>query len=305
MKKLLGVLSLAAIFTFNLFGQEINRFDEDFVKENTSTTTYKEWTGSYAPSEINTASQIMDIGRRLGKGISYQEKVQNDPNPYNKGNPAYKYSSARIYGKTKRGADLLLIGSTATVDTIKCLKMIIRGYLETAFSYNPEEAKILAEKICYWNTNNFENLEYFDSVFESDVKKVFEGRYERMGLSSSYQEWKKSILIIPHEFTAPAVSESDSYTEPSDSAVNETPSVYEDMNNETETSGSFETEESGSSSYESEESVKPSYQEAAPVREPVKIASKKSPISSTVILISALGLLVIAGLVIIFIKLLK
>ena len=220
MKKLLFAIGLVSLVTFFANAQEKIDIDTDFVADS-NRTSYEEWTGGYSPEEINTASEIMDIGRRLGRGIKYQESVQNDPNPFNKGNPAYKYSAARVYGSEKRGADVILIGHTATVDTVKCLKLIIRGYLESAFAYNTEDSKRLAEKICYWNTNNFDNKSYFDSNFESAVSSVFEGRFEHVGLSSSYKEWKGTILVIPHiSDYVPSVSV--------------TPDVSEEMTEQTE-----------------------------------------------------------------------
>ncbi len=206
MKKLIFVCGLSFLFSFFAVAQQDISVDSDFVTESEK-SSYEEWTGGYAPEEINTAQQIMDIGRRLGNGIRYQESVENDPQPYNKGNPAYKYSAARVYGKNARGADLILIGHTATVDTIKCLKMIIRGYLETAFGTSREDAIRLAEFICYWNTNNYGNTNYFASGFESEVLSVFDGRYDHVGLSNSYKDWKGSILVIPHVFAGAPVEE--------------------------------------------------------------------------------------------------
>ena len=37
--------------------------------------SYEEWKGTYSPEEINTRIQIYDIGRRLGRGIAYQERA--------------------------------------------------------------------------------------------------------------------------------------------------------------------------------------------------------------------------------------
>ena len=134
MKKTLFVLASLFICSVFAFSQELKgSIDADFLSGNEQ-STYTEWTGGYSPSEINTAVQIRDIGRRLANGIKYQETMQQDEHPFNKGNPAYKYSAARVYGGSKRGADVILIGETATVDTIKCLKMILQGYVENASS---------------------------------------------------------------------------------------------------------------------------------------------------------------------------
>lgn len=267
MKKLLFAIGFVSFVTFFANAQEKINIDTDFVADS-SRTSYEEWTGGYSPEEINTASEIMDIGRRLGRGIKYQESVQNDPNPFNKGNPAYKYSAARIYGTEKRGADVILIGHTATVDTVKCLKLIIRGYLESAFAYNTEDSKRLAEKICYWNTNNFDNRTYFDSNFESAVSDVFSGRFEHIGLSSSYKEWKGTILVIPHvsDFmpsanVSPDVSEevieqseSDSYDYSASESDSADFNSYESYGN-SDNNNSYSNADSGSKTYGNSSSI--------------------------------------------------
>ena len=231
MKKLLFALGFISFVSLFANAQEKINIDTEYVAE-AGSASYEEWTGGYSPEEINTASEIMDIGRRLGRGIKYQESVQNDPNPFNKGNPAYKYSAARIYGSTKRGADVILIGQTATVDTIKCLKLILRGYLESAFGYGPEDSKRLAEKICYWNTKGFDDFSYFNSRFEGSVSSVFSGYYNHIGLSSSYKDWKGSILVIPHVSSFESAGD---YAE-------ESPAVSEEITDSYDASASYQDE---------------------------------------------------------------
>ncbi len=203
-----AVMAFAGLLfsSFLAFSQGLKgSIDVDFFsgEENAS---YTEWTGGYSPSEINTRSQIKDIGRRLANGIQYQETEENDPFPYNKGNPAYKYSAARVYGTSKRGADVILIGETATVDTIKCLKMILQGYVENAYGISPSESESLAQALCNWNTALYNNS-YLLNQFEDGVKDAFSGYATKTGLSNSFREWKKSVLVIPHVFTPVQVTE--------------------------------------------------------------------------------------------------
>lgn len=168
--------------------------------------TYREWTGSYAPNQINTRRQIYDIGHRLGRGILYQEQTDNDPLPFVKGNPAYKYSAARIYGDTKRGADVIYLGETATVDTIKCLRMIISGYLQSAFVMSSADSDAAALKICYWNTSVYDNNKFFEETFDEGVLKIFKDKTNKIGLSSNYKDWPGNTrIVIPHAFLTPVV----------------------------------------------------------------------------------------------------
>lgn len=284
-KSLISLCFVSVLFSgFSLFAQsEITRkvtLDSSYINSNTA-ASYKEWTGTYSPSEINTAQQIKDIGHRLGNGITYQESVQDEELPYNKGNPAYKYSSARIYGKDKRGADVLLIGQTATVDTIKCLKLIIRGYLESAFGCSEIAARGIAEDICYWNTNNYGNNDFFASNFEDGVTEVFAGRYKNVGLSENYKDWKQSIIVIPHEFAVPASA----YSEP----------VYEQ-----ESEVDFyqpELEPAETKTYQNE-SVENN-------RQSTKYEAQKQKNSSFGILMTALAVLVVCIIVVIIILVAK
>ena len=214
MKKTFLALAGVLFCSVFAFSQEMKgSIDTEYLsgEENAS---YTEWTGGYSPSEINTRAQIKDIGRRLANGIIYQETEQQDPFPFNKGNPAYKYSAARVYGGTKRGADVILIGETATVDTIKCLKMILQGYVENAYGISAGESEAVAQALCNWNTALYKNRSLLNE-FEDGVKNAFSGYSSKTGLSTSYRDWKKSVLVIPHLFTQVQVeAEETAYEEP-------------------------------------------------------------------------------------------
>ncbi len=195
------VLVAVGIVFFSTSNESDVNLDLFSVEKN---PTYKEWTGSYAPSQINTRRQIYDIGHRLGRGIIYQEQTDNDPLPFVKGNPAYKYSAARIYGDTKRGADIIYLGETATVDTIKCLRMIISGYLQSAFVMSSADSDAAALKICYWNTSVYDNIQFFEETFDEGVLKIFKDKTNKIGLSSNYKDWPGNTrIVIPHTFVAP------------------------------------------------------------------------------------------------------
>jgi hypothetical protein len=187
--------------------------DSDVFKFD-DTPTYEEWKGTYSPEEINTRIQIYDIGRRLGRGISYQERVEDDPFPFVKGNPAYKYSAARIYGSEKRGADVIYIGKTASVDTIKCLRMIVSGYLQQAFSMDEENADKIALTAIYWNTSVYGKKDFFNEVFDERVLSVFDDRTKDIGLSSNFRDWPgKTKIVIPHQFANPIAASSTTESE--------------------------------------------------------------------------------------------
>ena len=69
MKKLLFALGFISFVSLFANAQEKINIDTEYVAE-AGSASYEEWTGGYSPEEINTASEIMDIGRRLGRGIN-------------------------------------------------------------------------------------------------------------------------------------------------------------------------------------------------------------------------------------------
>ncbi|MCK9170570.1 MAG: hypothetical protein M0P01_09165 [Treponema sp.] len=147
----------------------------------------------------NTDKQIRDMGRTLGKSIQYQEQILKNPNPYEDGTPSYKYMALRIYSSNdKAGADIIYIGKSANVTTSGCLFRIISGYIEKAYDIPMKQADIIAEKVCWWNNNHYEDKNYFVTNFNSKVLDAFSDRTSVIGLAASWKYWPgRTRIIIP------------------------------------------------------------------------------------------------------------
>ena len=210
MKKFIFV-SLFFIFYTSTFSVEIDMA----LLETAKPVNYIEDSSPVAWKDFNTGKQIRDMGRRLGVEILRQDnKVAS---PFASGSPSFKYSARRVYSSEYRpGADILHIGNNATVGTAKCLFRIVSGYIEKAYNIPMEKADVIAEKVCWWNNNHFDEINYFSSNFNPAVVEAFSDKTEVIGLATSYKDWAgKTRIIIPLVFvkqSAPTANTPDNST---------------------------------------------------------------------------------------------
>jgi len=147
---------------------------------------------------FNTGKQIRDMGRKVGAEVRYQAEVNKTEFPFSSGYPAYKYKAARVFPGDKAGADILYIGRLSKVDTFKNLNRVVSGYIEAAYNIPMEKADIIAQKVCYWNTNHYNDRAYFTQNFQHRVVEVFSNRTKIIGLARSYKNWPgKTRIVIP------------------------------------------------------------------------------------------------------------
>lgn len=159
-------------------------------------------------NNFNSGKQIRDMGRKLGAEIRYQEQIKKAESPYTSGYPSYKYRAVRIYPDKRAGADVVYIGKYSKVDTFRNLTRIISGYIEEAYGIPMEKADSIAAKICYWNTNHYNDKNYFRVNFEVRIREVFNNRTSNIGLAKSYKNWPgKTRIVIPFKMIKEAVPE--------------------------------------------------------------------------------------------------
>jgi hypothetical protein len=160
--------------------------------------TYINDTAAVSWKNYSTGKQIRDMGRRLGAEIKYQEQVNHAKSPYAGGSPDFKYKAVRIYPGTKAGADVIYIEKHARVNTIQNMRRIVSGYIERAYDIPMEKSDEIAKKICYWNTNHYNDKAYFQANFQVRVREVFSNKTPIIGLARSYRNWPgKTRIVIP------------------------------------------------------------------------------------------------------------
>ncbi len=143
-------------------------------------------------SVINTIEEIKAIGSSMGKVIA-----ADVTKPAEAGSSKYKiYHCVDAAEKGKLDADILVLGSDATVDHINNLRRIIGAYLSAAYGYSEKDSQTVATFVTVYNAVYRGRTD----VFESKYKKVVTDKLtaDKAGLALSYREWPgKSQIVIP------------------------------------------------------------------------------------------------------------
>lgn len=187
------LLFLSSVFAFA--DDAAAAVDMDFLSK-AKRETYIEDTSDVSWKNYNTGKQIRDMGRRLGAEVRFQAEENKSPYPFSSGYPDYKYKAARVFPGNKAGADVVYIGRRARVGTFKNLNRVLSGYIEKAYGVSMEQADQIALKVCYWNTNHYNDRAYFSTRFEHRVLEVFENRTKTLGLARSYKNWPGNARVV-------------------------------------------------------------------------------------------------------------
>jgi hypothetical protein len=181
MKKLSYVGMLLLVFSLGLGAQTI---EEQELRGDFGSIEFISYVGPN--SVINTREQIRGIGRSLGSQILLHNAAGG------------RYRVIRINPDETPGlaADILILSDTAGVDTIVNLNRIVAGYLETAFSYTPEKADVIANYITRYNAFYRGNMEFFGSKYMDPVVEALDSA--KAGLDVAYFNWPgKTQIVIP------------------------------------------------------------------------------------------------------------
>lgn len=182
MKRIL-ILVFGLIFSFSLFGQKV---DEKEVKQDADTIEFINYTGTH--TQVDTVEQIRGIGTNLGSAVKNGTA----------GNQGFYYVMHIVDATEKKGfdADILVLGANAKVDHINNLRLILAGYLQSAYKYSAKDATTLAHFITIYNAVYRGNTEYFSTRYKNAVTKNL--AKDKAGLATHYKEWAgKTQILIP------------------------------------------------------------------------------------------------------------
>lgn len=179
---LISLLSISSIFSLEVDKNELNTTGNEIIE-------FINYTGPH--KVIDSAQAIKEIGSDLGKDISLSVSSTNGSNE-----KYYVVHSVTSESKDQLDADIIYIGSTATVDHVDNLRRIISGYLQSAYDYSEKDADTLAVFITVYNAVYRGKLDTFKSKYTEDVVKNLSS--ENCGLSTNYKDWPgKSEIVIP------------------------------------------------------------------------------------------------------------
>ena len=139
---------------------------------------------------IDTAAEIKGVGRFLAESLKRTGTV---------GKYLLKYRIIRAVDEGQQGkfdADIFSIDADAKVDHIDNVRRILTGYLEQAWGYSAEDARLLAVFATVYNGVNRGNLDYFKDRYKDVVLSHLSAG--NAGLSLRYFEWPGATrLLIP------------------------------------------------------------------------------------------------------------
>lgn len=187
MKKHILTSVLSVLLITSLFGLEVN--EDEIRRAGRETIEFINYTGPHRV--IDSVAAIRGIGSNLGQVVG---KSVTD---YSTAGNASRYYVIHAVDSTsgKLDADILVIGSQATVDHIVNLRRIISAYLSTTYGYSTSDGDTLATFITVYNAVYRGNKSYFSSKYK-DV--VVNNLSDNCGLSINYRDWPgKSEIVIP------------------------------------------------------------------------------------------------------------
>ena len=195
------IFTLTAVMGYS----QINR-DE---LQNLPPVVFINYEGPHA--RLDTREQIRQIGVGLGRQISDSEKGNAAKlaslTVEQKKTYTYKFEVGTlnryfvihcVSGEegSKIDSDIMGLGVDTGVDHIRNLRVIVQGYLQTAYNYSEKDAALLAEYITIYNAVYRGNWDYFTGRYKTQV--INNLTKDKVGLSIRYDEWPgRTLMVIP------------------------------------------------------------------------------------------------------------
>jgi hypothetical protein len=183
--RFISILVLIAVAA-TAWGIEVDR--DEITSVNPEKVNFINYEGPHA--FINTRDEIVGIGRRLGTTIGEE--------------PA----TVRFYGKYRVihvvepeeaigfDADVYIIEPEAEVDHVNNVRLMLSGYLQSAYDYSEQDSALLAEYVTYYNAIYRGDMGYLREKYKDAVMQhVAESN---VGIAVVYSDWPGNTrMLIP------------------------------------------------------------------------------------------------------------
>jgi hypothetical protein len=168
--------------------QDLKVAEEELKGRDYAGIEFENYSGPY--QAIDPAEAIRAIGHLLAADLERRGAA---------GRYLLRYSVIRAVDPSRPDgldADILSIDREARVDHIDNVRRIVAGYLEAAWSYSPEDARLLAVFATLYNAVYRGRLDYFAAHYKPVVLDHLDR--ENAGLSTRYTDWPGATrLVIP------------------------------------------------------------------------------------------------------------
>jgi hypothetical protein len=168
--------------------------DQDELMAGRAPIEFTNYEGPYA--RIDSRGAIRGIGAGLGTNVSSSSDAGGGSSQFGGTDGYFVIHSVSAPEGNKLDADIFGLGPNAGVDHIRNLRLIVQGYLETAYGYSARDAALLAEFVTIYNAVFRGNWDYLSGRYKTAVM----GNLERgkAGLSQRFDEWPgRTLMVIP------------------------------------------------------------------------------------------------------------
>jgi hypothetical protein len=177
------------LFPAFVFTQPVDR--EELGAAGSTSVDFINYEGPYA--RIETRDQILSIGTTLGAAAGAEGAGTTRAGTTNRYFVIHSVSDPE---GDRLDADIFGLGVDAGVDHIQNLRLIIRGYLESAYRYSERDASLLAEYVTVYNAVFRGNWDYLGGRYKTAVIQYVD--QEKAGLSVRFDEWPgRTHILIP------------------------------------------------------------------------------------------------------------
>lgn len=190
LKAKFAVCALAALLIpAAAFAQPVDR--EELGAAGSTSVDFINYDGPYA--RIETRGQILGIGAALGASAAAGGAGTAR---YGAANRYFVIHSVSDPEGDRLDADIFGLGVDVGVDHIRNLRLIVQGYLESAYRYSAQDASLLAEYITVYNAVFRGNWNYFGGRYKAAVIRYVDE--DKAGLSVRFDEWPgRTHMLIP------------------------------------------------------------------------------------------------------------
>jgi hypothetical protein len=155
------------------------------------TVVFINYTGPH--KKIDSLASIKEIGTTLGTPVAENPSVSSTSGSKN------RYYIIHVVDSSEKGkldADIMYIGSDATIDHIDNVRRILSSYLSSAYNYSSADADAIAVFITVYNAVYRGKIDIFQGKYKNAVTKNL--TEDSCGLAISYREWPgKTQIVIP------------------------------------------------------------------------------------------------------------
>ncbi|MFW5802060.1 MAG: P83/100 family protein [Spirochaeta sp.] len=188
MPRIRDLILICGIICTGVFLQAFEVVEDEVFFEDPPEIEFENFPGT--PDRIDSAAEIMNIGRFLGEARELEELERIY---------AGRYRILRAVDPDEHQllhADILYLLPDARVDHIDNIRRILSGYLEETYGYGNADAILLARFITIYNAVHRRDIDFYSSRYSNAVMENLTPR--RVGLPLSYREWPgNSEIVIP------------------------------------------------------------------------------------------------------------